>query len=180
MSLVRLTRPNQTWALAYASAFVNPATPTAAELNNPLFVHLISCACTEDVTALSLADSEKDSTLTFCSIGNEVTLTLGNVKGVISWLKDANTGGSGSSPDLNSIFNKATSLLMAPDVSYWLISRTGPNASQDIPFAIGHKIKMALFNTDNQQDQLENKKPLRGIQNLVFQGSYNWNYTIAS
>lgn len=180
MALVRLSRPNQTWALAYLSAFANPAAPTTAELNDRRFVHLLSCAFTEDGTELTLSDSETDDTLTFCSIGNEVTLTLGNVKGTITWLKDANTGGSGSTVDLTSLFNLATADLDAPDIPYWLISRTGPNASQDINFAVGHKIKMASFVTDQPQDTLENKKPIRGTQNLVFSGSYNWNFQIAS
>ena len=94
MSLARLTRPAQTWALALESAFVDPAHPTIAELNDRRFVHFISCALTEDGTELTLGDSETDSTITFCSIGNEVSLTQYNATGNIQWLCDANTGGS--------------------------------------------------------------------------------------
>ena len=60
MSADRLTRTSQTWALAYASAFANPAAPTAAELNDRAFVHLFSCALTETGTSLVKAGSDTD------------------------------------------------------------------------------------------------------------------------
>lgn len=129
---------------------------------------------------MTMGDSETDDTITWCSIGNEVTLTLANITSTLTWLKDANTGGSGSTVDLTSIFNHAEALLAHQDIPYWLISRTGPNASQDIDFAVGHVIKMARFNTDYPQLLIEQNKPVRGVQNLLYQGSYNWNYPIAS
>lgn len=178
MAVIRLSRPNQTWALAYVNAFDNPATPAIAELNDRRFVHLISCALTEDGTEMTLGDSEQDQTITFCSIGNESTPTFYNVTGSLTWLKDQNTGGSGSTVDLTSIFNKAEALLGSKDIPYWLISRTGPSASQDVDFAAGHKIKMARFLTDNPLLLTERNTPIRGQQNLMFQGDVNWNYTL--
>lgn len=180
MSLTRLSRPNQTWALAYVNAFADPNAPTTAELNDQRFVHRISCALTEDGTELTMGDSETDDTITFCSIGNESTPTLYNVTGSLTWLKDSNTGGSGSTVDLTSLYNLATALLDYQDIPYWLISRTGPDASQDEDFAVGHVIKMARFLTDYPQDVLEQNGPVRGLQSLVFQGDLNWNYEIAS
>lgn len=180
MALVRLSRPNQTWAIALEAAFANPAAPTTTELNDLRFVHRMSCAFTEDGTEMVRGDSETDDTLTFCSIGNEVTPTQANVTASLQWLKDANTGGSGSTVDLTSLFNKATAMLDSHDIPYWIISRTGPNASQDINFAVGHKIKMAKFITDYPQDVLENNAPIRGLQNLVFKGDQNWNYTLVA
>lgn len=178
MPYARLTRPNQTWAIALDSAFANFATPTVTELNDRRFVHLMSCAFTEDGTSLVMADSETDDTLTFCSKGNEVTPTQYNVTAQMTWLKDANTGGSGSTVDLTSLYNKATAMLGAPDIPYWIISRTGPNASQDINFATGQRIKMARFLTDYPIDLLENNTPVRGQNTLVFQGDVNWGYTL--
>lgn len=181
MAISKLTRPNQTWALALASAFADPTAPTTTELNERRFVHFISCALTEDGTELTLGDSETDDTITFCSIGNEETPTLFNPTASLTWLKDANTGGSGSTVDLTSLYNKVEAMLGAPDIPYYLISRTGPNASQDINFAVGHVIKMVSFNTDYPQLTLENNRPVRGAQNLVFDGRVvNWNYTIAA
>ena len=180
MSSSRLTRPNQTWAVAYASAFEDPSAPTTEELNDKRFVHRISCFLTEDGTNLVLADSEQDNTLTFCSIGNESTPTDYNVTAQLTWLKDANTGGSDSTVDLTSGFNHVTALLDFPDVPYWIISRTGPDGTQDADFEVGHKIKMALFLTDYPTDVLENKAPARGSNTPVFQGDVLWNYTIAS
>lgn len=176
----RLTRPNQTWALALESAFEDPANPTVAELNDRRFVHLISCGLTEDGTELTKGDSDTDDTLSFCSIGSESTPTFANVTGNLTWWMDANTGGSGSTVDLTSLYNKITAMLMAPDVPYWLISRTGPNASQDIDFATGHVIKMAKFKTDIPQFVLENNTKVRGTQALLFQGSVNWNHTVGA
>lgn len=176
----RLTRPNVTWALAYESAFANPAAPTTTELNERRFVHLISCALTEDGTEMTLGDSETDDTLTYCSVGSEVTRTFASVNATLTWLKDANTGGSGSTADNTSLFNKVTSLLGAPDAPYWLIKRVGPNASQDVNFAVGHVIKMAKFTTDLSVLTLEQNRPVRGTQNLLFTGELNYNYTVAA
>lgn len=178
MPTTRLSRPNQTWALAYDSAFANPAAPTLTELNDRRFVHFISCALTEDGTEMTLGDSETDDTLTFCDIGSSSTLTQNNVTATLQWLVDANTGGSGSTVDLTSLYNKATALLDFPDVPYWLISRTGPDLSQDIDFAAGHVIKMAKFMTDYSQLVLENNTPIKKVQNLVYQGASNWNYSL--
>lgn len=176
----KLTRPNQTWALALENAFADATAPTAAELNERRFVHLISCALTEDGTELTLGDSETDQTVTFCDIGDNPTLTANNVTGNITWLTDANTGGSGSTVDLTSLYNKVSAMLGYPDVKYWLISRTGPDASQDIAFATGQVIKMALFSTDYPALVLENNTPIRKSQSLLYQGRATWNKTIAS
>lgn len=174
----RLTRPNQTWALAYENAFADPSDPSPTELNDARFVHFISCALTEDGTNMDLGDSETDETLTFCSIGNEQTRTLPNVTASLTWLKDANTGGSGSTVDLTSLHNEVEALLGSSGIRYWLISRTGPDPSQDVPFAAGQVIKMALFETDYPQLVIERNRPVRGTQALVFQGDVNWNHTI--
>lgn len=180
MTSTKLTRPNQTWALAYINAFEDPSAPTAAELNDRRFVHLVSCALTENGTEMVKGDSETDDTVTFCSIGNESTPTLANITATLTWLKDENTGGSGSTVDLTSIFNRTEALLGMEDIPYWLISRTGPDSSQDINFAVGHKIKMASFLTDYPQLLVERNAPNRGVQNLVFQGDYAWNITVGS
>lgn len=180
MSAIRLSRPNVTIALAYENAFDDPAAPTTAELNDARFVHRISCALTEDGTELTRGDSDTSDLVTFCSIGNELTPTFANVTSTLTWLKDANTGGSGSTLDATSLYNKVTALLGAPDIPYWVIFRIGPDASQDINFATGHRIKMAKFFTDLPQELLEQNQPVRGVQNMIFAGDVNWNYSIAA
>lgn len=180
MPITRLTRPNVSWALALDGAFANPAAPTAAELNDRRFVHFLSCALTEDGTELTKADSETDDTVTYCSIGNEQTATFANFSGSLTWLKDANTGGSGSTVDLTSLYNKAEAMLGNFDIPYWLINRTGPTGAQDANFAVGHVISMGRFLTDYPQYVLEQNTPVRGTQSLVFQGDYNFNYRVAS
>lgn len=177
----RLTRPNQTWALAKQDAFANPLAPTAAELNATGFVSFFSCALVEDGTSLTLGDSDTDDTLTFCSIGNETTPTFANPSAQWTFFKEANTGGSGSTVDLTSLLNKAWAWLGWADVPYWVISRTGPNASQDIAFAAGQKIKMVQFNTDFPAEAPEQTSNGRLQQNFLYSGGpIVWNYQIAA
>lgn len=177
----RLTRPNQSWALAKYAAFANPLAPTVAELNNASLVSFFSCALTEDGTSLTLGDSDTDDTLTFCSIGNESTPTFKNPTAQWTVLKEANTGGSGTTVDLTSLYNKAWAWLAFPDVPYWVISRTGPNSSQDIAFATGQKIKMALFNTDYPVEEPDQTASARFSQTFLYGGgAIVWNYQIAS
>lgn len=180
MAGTRLTRNSQTFAIAYENAFANPAAPTAAELENVNFVFKVSCALTEDNTALTLSDSDNDSTITFCSIGNETTVTNANPTAQFTWLRDANTGGSGTTVDLASLYNKVSGLLDLPDTKYWLISRTGKQGSQDAAFAIGDRLKMALFSTDYAVDMIESSKPILGQQNFIYAGGVNWNYKVLS
>lgn len=181
MALVRLSRPNVTWALALESAFADPANPTAEELNDERFVHFISCALTEDGTEFTLGDSETDDTLTYCSIGNEQTPVRRVFSASLTWLLDANTGGSGSTVDLTSLYNKVTAMLGRPDIPYWLIKRVGPgNIAQDSAFAVGQKIKMGKFETDVMQFVLENNRKQRGLQNLIPKSDILWNYTISN
>jgi hypothetical protein len=177
----RLTRPNQTWALAKYAAFANPLAPTVAELNASAFVSMFSCALTEEGTSMTLGDADSDDTLTFCSIGNESTATYKNPTAAFSVLKEANTGGSGSTVDLTSLYNKAWAWMAFPDISYWVISRTGPNASQDIAFATGQKIKMALFTTDLKVEAPDQTNSARFTQNFLYNGgAIVWNYQIVS
>lgn len=179
MPYQKLSRPNQTWALALDSSFANWATPTLTELNDRRFVHFISCGLTEDGTNLTLGDSETDNTMTFCSKGNESTPTQYNVTAQLTWLMDSQTGGSGSTVDLTSLYNKITAMLGSVDIPYWIISRTGPNASQDQNFAAGHRIKMARFNTDYPTFVLENNTPVRGSNTPLFAGDVLWNAVLS-
>lgn len=173
-----MTRSSQSWALAYDAAFVNPIAPTVAELNDTRFVHFISCALVEDGTEIVLGDSETDDTITFCDIGSNVTLTQNNITASLTWLVDANTGGSGSTVDLTSLYNKVTAMLDYPDVPYYLISRTGAQGSQDIAFATGQVIKLAKFQTDVPTLVLDNNAPVKKAQQLLYQGVSAWNITL--
>ncbi len=180
MANTKLTRTSQTWALAYENYAANPMAPTTTELNANRFVHFVSCALTEDGTELVKGDSETDDTTTFCDVGQNTTLGSANITAQFTWLKDANTGGSGSTVDLTSLYNKVTTLISYPDVRFWIISRTGPQGAQDAPFAVGQVIKAALFSTDYRQLGLDQNAPIKGIQNFVFQGAYAWNVSLAS
>ena len=185
MAYTRLSRPGVTWGLGYNGAFNNPAAPTVAELNSTTLVSLFSCALTEDSTSLALGDSDTDDTLTFCDSGQVTNLTFANPTAQWTGLLDANTGGSGSTVDLTSLYNKLEAWLMGPDTPYWVIQRIG-NYAQDSAFAVGQRISMAAFKTDYPIWVLDSSGQERIQQNFLYDGSgyagvsYNFNYTIAS
>ena len=178
----RLTRNSQTWALAFASAFADPSAPTAAELNDALFVKFISCALTETNTSLVKTGSETDDEISFCSVGNESTPTFANFTAQLTGWHDANTGGSGSTVDLTSIFNEFVALTDHADVPYYIISRTGEQGNQDQPFAIGDRIKSVGFNTDLPVEVVEQGSTLKRQANMLFDPSlgFAWNYEVAA
>lgn len=177
----RLSRPNQTWALAYINAFANPLAPTTTELNNTALVHMFSCALSEEGTAMTLGDSDTDDSLTFCSIGNESSPTFKNPTVQWTGLKEANTGGSGSTADLTSLYSKLWAFVAFSDIPYYVISRTGPNASQDVPFVINHRIKMVGVTTDNAVDVYDQAGNSRIQQNFFYDGGpIAWNYKVAA
>jgi hypothetical protein len=181
MALVRLYRPHVTWALAYENAFADPADPTVAELNDDRFVHFISCALTEDGTEFVKDDSDTDDTVTYCDIGQVETPTRVNYSASLQWLLDANTGGSGSTADTDSIYNKTTALLGREGIRYWLIQRIGPGTiAQDSTFAVGQIINMGLVETDLMQYPMASGSNAMGLQNLLSQGQLSWNFAITT
>lgn len=176
MATTRLSRPNQTWALAYQSAFADPLAPTVTELNDRRFVHLFSCALTEDNTSLTLGDSDTDNTVTFCSRGNESTPTFQNPTAQLQGLLEKNSGGSGTTADLTSLYNKLVAFIGRADIPYYFISRTGPDLSQDVNFTTAHVIKMAMFNTDNPVLVTDQSAPAQISNTLLYAGgAIAWN-----
>lgn len=182
MAAERLTRNSQTWALAFVSAFADPTAPTAAELNDTAFVHKFSCALSETNTSLVKAGSDTDDEISFCAVGNEQTATNANFTAQWTGWHDANTGGSGSTVDLTSLFNKFVAFTDWPDVPYYLISRTGEQGSQDTAFQIGDRIKMVGFRTDLPVEVVESGSTLKRQQNFLYAADlgFAWNYEVAS
>jgi len=176
VAYTRLSRPNQTWALAYQAAFDDPLDPKVDELNDRRMVHLFSCALTEDNTTLTLGDSDTDNTVTFCSRGNESTPTFQNPTAQLQGLLEKNSGGSGSTPDYTSLYNKLVAFIGRPDIPYYLISRTGPDLSQDVDFTTDHVIKMVQFNTDNPVLVTDQSAPAQISSTLLYAGgAIAWN-----
>lgn len=176
MANSRLSRPNQTWALAYISAFSDPLAPTVTELNDRRFVHLFSCALTEDNTTLTLGDSDTDNTVTFCSRGNETTPTFQNPTAQLQGLLELNSGGSGTTADLTSLYNKLVAFIGRADIPYYLISRTGPDLSQDVDFTTDHVIKMVQFSTDNPVLVTDQSAPAQISSTMLYGGGIiAWN-----
>lgn len=181
MSADRLTRTSQSWYLAYASAFANPAAPTVAELNDTAFVHDFSCALTETGTSLVKAGSDTDDEISFCSTGNESTPTFKNFTAQWTGWHDANTGGSGSTVDLTSLFNKLWAFIAFPDIPYYIISRTGEQGQQGLPWVAGNRVKSVGFKTDLPVEVIEQGSTLKIQQNFLFEPNmgFAFNYEVA-
>lgn len=182
MALERLTRNSQTWALAFETAFANPAAPTTTELNNATFVHKFSCALTESGTSLVKAGSDTDDEISFCSVGNESTPVQANFTAQLTGWHDANTGGSGSTVDLTSLFNKFVAFTDWADVPYYVISRTGEQGSQDAAFVVGDRVKIVGFNTDHPVEVVEQGSTLKRQANLLYSPTmgFAWNYKLVA
>lgn len=182
MPAERLTRNSQSWYLAFASAFADVTNPTAAEMNATAYVHDFSCALTETNTSLVKAGSDTDDEISFCAVGNESTATQSNFTAQWTGWHDANTGGSGSTVDLTSLFNKFVAFTDYADVPYYVISRTGDQGSQGTPVAIGDRLKIVGFNTDNPVEVVEQGTTLKRQQNFLYapELGFAWNVQVTA
>lgn len=178
MAFTKLLRGNVKIVAAYPEAFANPATPTAAELND-LFVYTtnedgmvfdISCAILDDYT-LNMTDSDTDDSLSICDIGNVETPTFSNYEASLDFFRD-------SSVTANGVYNLAWDLFKGVDRPFWLIKRIGP--AQTAAFAIGQTISMYGVNTDLPVDLVEDNSMLQGGARFKPNGNLLTNYTIAA
>lgn len=154
--------------------------PTAAVLNPWVSVLLtsstgapnggnISCALLDDLD-LGLADSETDTELTICSIGNEQVPTFYNVDAQLTALRDRNEADTG-------VFNLALGLLNAPDIRYAAIDRLGKSSSAAI--VTGDILSIYEMRTDMPVDIKEDRGNLKIQQNPTATGIVNTNATVA-
>lgn len=173
MALDRLVRANVGYYIALREAvptFYQNGAVTTTQLNGNL-VYDVTCALTEADTTFSLDDSEQDSELTFCSVGNEVTPTTRNASAVFTYLRDANK-------TADTVFNLARDLMSYPDVEYVLIERLfKPNTAA---FAIGDQVSMIGVTTDLPVDIIADGANVKGQMNFVSTGDIAWNQTVAA
>jgi len=130
----------------------------------------ISCALLDDLD-LGLADSETDTELTICSIGNEVTPTFYNVDAQLTAFRDASKADTG-------VFNLATQLLNAKGIRYVILDRIG-NAQNDAA-AAGQIVSLYEVTTDTPVDIKEDRGNLKIQQNPTPSGLVNINKTLGS
>lgn len=173
MALDRLVRASVGYYIALPEAvptFFQNGTVTTTQLNGNL-VYDVTCALTEADTTFTLDDSEQDSELTFCSVGNEVTPTTRNASAVFTFLRDA-------SKTADTVFNLARDLMSYPDVQYVLIERLfKPNTAA---FAIGDQVSLIGVTTDLPVDVIADGANVKGQMNFVSTGDIAWNQTVAA
>jgi hypothetical protein len=171
MALDRLFRQTVRIDVAFPEAFANPATPTAAELNNALLVKNITCALDEDTTEFTLNDPDTDDSLSFCDAAGAQSPTFKNPSVVLAAYRDADRSASG-------LFDTALQLLAFKDIPYILILRVGlDNAAA---YATNQFVRMVGGRTDLPVSIEESGENAR-IQNTILpDGFVNWNFKILS
>jgi hypothetical protein len=174
----KLLRANVGIYAAYPEAFANPATPTAAELNDQFvytsaeenMVFNISCAILDDYT-LNMTDSETDDSLSICDIGNVQAPTFANYEVSLDGFRDRSLTDAG-------VFNLFRELFMAPDRPFYIVKRIG--YAQNAAFAIGQTVSLYGVNTDYGVDLVEDNTMLQYGARFKTTGNLNINYTIAA
>jgi hypothetical protein len=170
MALDRLYRENIKFSLAYPEAFVNPATPTVAELNNAALVFDITCALDEDGTEFTLGDPDTDDSLSFCDAAGNQTATFKNPSVVYQYYRDADRIAAG-------VYNLAFDLLAFPDIPYIGILRIGQDS--DVIYAAGQKISMVGGRTDLPVGVENSGENARLSTTFLPDGFVNWNKTLS-
>lgn len=130
----------------------------------------VSCAILDDVT-LGLSESETDTELTICSVGNESEPTFVNVDAQITGFRDKNKADTG-------IFNLYTQLNVGVDTRYGWVDRIGQKSTD--AFAIGQIISAYDALNDVPLDVMEDRGNIKLQQNPVPSGNVITLYTIAS
>lgn len=130
----------------------------------------VSCAILDDVT-LGLGDSETDTELTICSIGNEADPTFANIEAQITGLRDKNKADTG-------VFNLFTQLNVGVDTRYGWVDRIG--YASDAAFASGQDVSVYDALNDVPLDIREDRGNLKIQQNPKPSGNFIDRYTLLS
>lgn len=175
----RLLRGNITVLAAYPEAFEDPATPTAAELNDQFvygtnedaMVFNITCAITDDGFTASLTDPETDDTRTICDIGSVENPTFDTYEVSFDALRDLVV----TDPSLYNLF---FDLFKGVDRPFWIITRIGKE--QDEPFLTDGTdvIKMFGVNTDYPVDVVDDNALIQFGARFKNTGDLNFNFSV--
>lgn len=121
----------------------------------------VSCALLDDVT-LGLAESELDTELTICSVGNESDPTFVNVEAQLTGLRDKNKADTG-------VFNLFTWLNVGVDTRYGWVDRIGYSSTE--PFTAGQDVSIYDALNDVPLDIKEDRGNLKLQQNPTPSGN---------
>jgi len=129
----------------------------------------VSCAILDDAS-LGMGESETDTELTICSIGNEADPTFANIEIELTGLRDRNKADTG-------VFNLWMQLNYAVDARYGYVDRIG--FASTAAFAAGQIISIYDAYTDVPVDIKEDRGNLKLQQSPVASGNYLDRYTLA-
>ena len=130
----------------------------------------VSCAILDDVT-LGLSESETDTELTICSVGNESEPTFVSVDAQITGFRDKNKADTG----VNNLF---TQLNNGIDTRYGWIDRIGQKSTD--AFIDGHIISAYDALNDVPLDVMEDRGNIKLQQNPVPSGNVLTLHTLGS
>lgn len=174
MANEKLYAPATSFWLASPFAFADFANPTVAEFTAGLsggWIVDITCALSQDGTEFNLDDPDTDDSLSFCQIAGAEEPTFDNINIVFEAFRSLDEN------DANSA-TTAFEWLAWADVPYIAIARVGEEPGT--PVAIGQELKMATIRTDLPVDVYGEGENIRIQSTALFDGSINWNYTLAA
>lgn len=128
----------------------------------------VSCATLDDMT-LGLAESELDTELTICSVGNESDPTFKNIDAQLTYFRDKNKADTG-------VFNLATQLSNAQGIRYGYVDRFGFKSTD--AFAAGQDVFIYDAETNVPLDLAEDRGNLKIQQNPNPSGNVITAYTL--
>ena len=177
----KLLRSNVTVLAAYPEAFVNPAAPTAAELNNQFvyttkenaMVFNISCAILDDGFTANVTDSETDDTRTICDIGQVANPTFTTYEVSFDAFRDKSVTDPG-------LFNLFFDLFKGIDRPFWIVTRIGKLNTAPFLTDGNDVIKMFGVTTDYPNDLIEDNSMIRFGARFKNTGDLNVNYRVVS
>lgn len=173
--------------LASPLAFADWENPTVAELNaNPTndpdgLIWNLTCALNVDNSQFDLDDPELDETLTFCQtagnsevLSRSASIVYAAEMSKTRWLDASST----LAEDGFNQANLALSLLAWRGIEYFAILSVGE--SEDTPFAVGDRIKMAEVATDWGVPTFGTGENHKLVQTFASRSRLSWNYQVTS
>lgn len=170
----QLRRTSVSWYVALPEAFADWRQPTAAEMNDALYVFDITCAVDEEGTTFNLGDSDTNDRYTYCDDSGIDRPTFYNPEVTLAILRDADRSADG-------VFNRALELFMKPDHRLHVIKRVGDqDNTPGAPVSSGDRLKIQDIKTDFPADVVASGDPVMFETTGLQQGRVAWNIEVAA
>lgn len=133
----------------------------------------ISCAITDDSLSLGLTDSETDTSISICDIGNVTTPTFFNYEASF----DSFRNGPVSEGNQVAVYDLPVNLFADVDHPFYLLKRVG--VPQGTALAAGQVVSIFGVNTDNPVDTLADGANILFGSRFLANGQVYTNATLA-